>query len=488
MRALPSIRIALLLALASACAGEPAPAGATGAAPLPDAFAFGDALADAKGAADAQSETATPGDATAEAAGDAATESDALADSATDAATASTQDAVPEGEATDGQSETAADSAGPAAGDVAPGDVGPSPWPPVDQWGPYTIGTRVKNWVDPARGNRPVTTRLWYPVVEKGGDKATYFDAILLKVQGKALDKGTADKAKGPFPVVLFSHGFKGINWQSYDYTEYLASHGYVVAAPDHAGNTLFDVSVSKETESKSALERPIDVRFAYDELVKLNGPGGGDFEGLLDLGKVAVTGHSFGGYTALVVAGATVDVDAAKAGCKSASNMLCKGGYMNYWPDGTTLKIPKPIPALKTALCLAPGFHVAFGKAGLQGVNVPTVLFGGTLDGTTPVDSDIAPLYADLPSPKGKVVITGAGHMSYTNVCSLPPAQFVAELKDMCFKPGMIDGAKAFALTNAFAVAWLNRWVKGDLAQNKALQSELPAKFAAAATAFEGL
>ncbi len=119
---------------------------------------------------------------------------------------------------------------------------------------------------------------------------------------------------------------------------------------------------------------------------------------------------------------------------------------------------------------------------------NVPTALFGGTLDGTTPVDSDIAPLYADMPAPKGKIVIAGAGHMSYTNVCSLPPAQFVAKLKDMCFKPGMIDGDKASALTKSFAVAWLNRWVKGDLAQNKALQTELPAKFSAASVVYGGV
>ncbi|MSQ82660.1 MAG: hypothetical protein EXR77_07045 [Myxococcales bacterium] len=377
---------------------------------------------------------------------------------------------------------------GTVAGDVgAPQEIGPSPNPAVDQWGPYPVGTRVKNWIDASRNNRPVTTRLWYPIVEKSGDKATYLDAIVIKVAGKAIDKGSADKAKGPFPIVMFSHGFKGINWQSYDFTEYLASHGYVVAAPDHFGNTLLDVSVTKEVESKSALERPLDLRFAYDELVKLNGAGGGDFEGLLDLGKVAVTGHSFGGYTALVAGGGTVDVDFAKKGCETASNMLCKGGYMNYWPNGTVIKLPKPIPGLKAAICLAPGFHVAFGKLGLATVNVPTMVFGGSLDGTTPVASDITPIYNDLPVAKAKVVITGAGHMSYTNVCSLPPAQFVPELKDMCFKPGMIDGAKAFALTDAYTMAWLNRWLKGDLAMNALLTKELGSKFAAAQVSNQG-
>lgn len=465
---------------AAACAVNPvptpaAPTGATAAAQSPaDTAAAGDA---SKSGASGQADDANAGpEAEAADAGavDAAADTDAGPDTATDSGAELTDVAEP------------FDAAQPV--DAAAADIGPSTLPPPDQWGPYPVGTRVKNWTDPARNNRAVTTRLWYPIVETGGDKAIYFDAVVIKVQGKAINKGTADKSKGPLPVVLFSHGFKGIDWQSVEFTEYLASHGYVVAAPDHAGNTLFDVSVSKEVESKSALERPIDVRFAYDELAKLNGPGGGDFEGLLDLQKVAITGHSFGGYTTLVVAGATVNVDEAKAGCKTASNMLCKGGYMNYWPDGTVLKMPKPISGLKAAIGLSPGFFVAFGQKGLASVSVPTLVFGGTLDGTTPVADDIDPIYAALPLPKGEVVIAGGGHMSYTGVCGLPPAQFVAELKDMCFKPGMIDGAKAFAITNAFAVAWLNRFVKGDVASNPLLQQSLPAKFPLGQAKTQGL
>ena len=436
------------------------------------------ATSDATTAAfDATLEVGTAAD-TAKAGADTAAGTETTADASSLADTPAETAPPPDADGPD----TAADATQP------PPDIGPSPNPPVDKWGPYVVGTRVKNWIDASRNNRAVTTRLWYPVVETGGDKAMYFDAVVIKVQGKAIDKGSAWKEKGPFPVVMFSHGFKGIDWQSYDFTEYLASHGYVVAAPDHAGNTLFDVSVSKEVESKSALERPIDLRFAYDELAKLNGPGGGDFEGLLDLGHVAVTGHSFGGYTALVAAGGTVNVDAAKKGCETASNMLCKGGYMNFWPNGTTIALAEPIPGLKAAIGLAPGFYVAFGKAGLASIGVPTLLIGGTLDGTTPVVSDITPIYQDLPVAKAEVVITGAGHMSYTDVCALPPAQFVSELKDMCFKPGMIEGAKAFALTNAYTVAWLNRWLKGDLAMGPQLKTGLGAQFPAATVTTDGL
>ena len=40
--------------------------------------------------------------------------------------------------------------------------------------------------------------------------------------------------ADGPYPVVLFSHGFAGFPEQSADLVTHLASWGFVVVAPDH--------------------------------------------------------------------------------------------------------------------------------------------------------------------------------------------------------------------------------------------------------------
>ena len=47
----------------------------------------------------------------------------------------------------------------------------------------------------------------------------------------------------------------------SLDYTETLASYGYIVAAPDHTGNTVIDRLSNTETEfDVTALDRPQDV------------------------------------------------------------------------------------------------------------------------------------------------------------------------------------------------------------------------------------
>ena len=48
----------------------------------------------------------------------------------------------------------------------------------------------------------------------------------------------------GPWPIILFSHGNQGIKEQSFFLTEHLASHGYLVVAPDHQYNTAIATHV----------------------------------------------------------------------------------------------------------------------------------------------------------------------------------------------------------------------------------------------------
>src|SRR5262249_12346615 len=52
----------------------------------------------------------------------------------------------------------------------------------------------------------------------------------------------------------------------------------------------------------KNAINRPLDVRFAVDQLEQLNKKG--DFKGKLDLTRLGMAGHSFGAYTTLASVG----------------------------------------------------------------------------------------------------------------------------------------------------------------------------------------
>jgi predicted dienelactone hydrolase len=69
--------------------------------------------------------------------------------------------------------------------------------------------------------------------------------------------------------------------------------------------------------DSLQAIEfvnRPLDIRFLLDELARKNAA---ELQGRLQMERVGVLGHySFGGYTALALAGATVDFNLVQQRC----------------------------------------------------------------------------------------------------------------------------------------------------------------------------
>lgn len=118
--------------------------------------------------------------------------------------------------------------------------------------------------------------------------------------------------ASGPFPVIVFSHGLGGTR-DGYEYLgRHWASHGYVCVHLQHVGSDdavwrgstqpLADMRKAAR-EATNIVNRPRDVRFALDQLPKLNRDDPA-FRGRLDLQRVGVAGHSFGAYTTLAVAG----------------------------------------------------------------------------------------------------------------------------------------------------------------------------------------
>ncbi|HMK85765.1 MAG TPA: hypothetical protein VK437_07390 [Steroidobacteraceae bacterium] len=99
---------------------------------------------------------------------------------------------------------------------------------PASDCGPLTVGYRVAHF-----GGR--TVALWYPT-EAPASEHHYSS----RFSGQVAFEAKASRACGaPVPLVLFSHGDLGCGLQSVAFTEELARHGYVVAAPDHADAVL---------------------------------------------------------------------------------------------------------------------------------------------------------------------------------------------------------------------------------------------------------
>lgn len=177
-------------------------------------------------------------------------------------------------------------------------DTGVEALPDYSVPGPWTAASTSVEIVGATGVSLPV--QIWYPTLSTSGDTILY-DGLLA---GAALDGAAPDCAE-VHPVVAFSHGSGGIRWQSPFFGEHLASHGWIVVAPDHIGNTfLDDGSVAWD---EIALRRPQDLADAVDWLFSESGSGG-SYENCADPSDgYAVVGHSFGGYTTYVAAGAVL-------------------------------------------------------------------------------------------------------------------------------------------------------------------------------------
>ena len=127
---------------------------------------------------------------------------------------------------------------------------------------------------------------MWYPSTEEPGDGVRY-DALW---SGDATEGLTPDCSQQR-PVLVFSHGWGGIRWQSAFLTEHLASHGYVVIAPDHTHNTfLDDDSAYFDTV---VVRRPIDVTDSFDWLLDQSANDSSSLSGCVDQnGGFAISGH----------------------------------------------------------------------------------------------------------------------------------------------------------------------------------------------------
>lgn len=300
-----------------------------------------------------------------------------------------------------------------------------------------------------------LSVQTWFPRADDPrtdgqGAAAVYDDMV---TDPAAFSGGMAD-CSSPRPVVVFSHGNQGVRWQSFYLADHLASHGVVVVAPDHAGNTFFDYDGDRMPEL--VFRRPVDVADAFDALVARGADATDPLYGCVDPdGGYAVMGHSFGGYTTLAVAGAVIDVDAVAAVCAAEGGWLCDdvATWAAEHPDEAVFD--QSDPRARVAVALAPaGYEVL--NAGLGDIAIPTMIQAGDLDATTPWETTVGPIWEALQvDPRAAAHLDGAGHYSFSDVCS-----FLPTVPDC--DPPYRDPEEVHDLSRTLALAWM-RWADGD-------------------------
>ncbi|MEJ6481434.1 alpha/beta hydrolase [Nostoc punctiforme UO1] len=220
-------------------------------------------------------------------------------------------------------------------------------------------------------------------------------------------------------PLIVFSHGLGSVRTDLRYLAEHLASHGYVVAALEHPGSNEDNINSALQGKTRPVkpqefLNRPQDVSFVLDELEKLNQTTNHPLQGKLATMNAMVVGYSFGGSTALALAGGELQLERLKQRCKKNLAILSLGEAMQCiaqeLPENTyQLRDTR----IKQAIALNPTTSLIFGETGLNKVQVPTLVLAGSADKTTPALTEQIVAFDKIPSPKWLVGIVGGTHLS---------------------------------------------------------------------------
>jgi predicted dienelactone hydrolase len=254
--------------------------------------------------------------------------------------------------------------------------------------GPYPVGVTT---LELAAGNK---VEVWYPAIE-GTTGAEFYDTrdfvppaikALLTADVPARYDYTAGRdavvADGQFPVVLFSHGYSGMRFQSTFLTAHLASWGMVVAAPDHWSRDLFHVLSAPVGDRESATGELLGT---LDLVTSGNDDPASLLQGHIDASRIIALGHSAGGGT---IVSAAKD-DRIDGYISMASGVLGMGSS-----DATTVAPP-------------------------TFVNKPSFFIAGALDAIISAEESTRPSFEAVPGPSRLWIIDGVGHNGFDDFCT---------------------------------------------------------------------
>ncbi|MBD2292098.1 alpha/beta hydrolase [Anabaena sphaerica FACHB-251] len=215
-------------------------------------------------------------------------------------------------------------------------------------------------------------------------------------------------------PVIVFSHGFGLVRTDLRYLAEHLASHGYVVAALEHPGSNITANKGINSLKPQEFLARPQDISFVVDELEKLNQNANNPLQGKLATNKVMVVGYSFGGTTALALAGGEFQIANLKQSCEqNAAKLTLVEGFLCVAKQLPENSYQLRDERIKQIVALNPATSLLFGQTGLTKVQVPTLMLTGSADNVTPALSEQMISFAKIPSPKWLAAAVGGTHLS---------------------------------------------------------------------------
>ena len=267
-------------------------------------------------------------------------------------------------------------------------------------YGLWEVGHSSFTVVDASRNNRTIKVDVWYPVDEAEIDKSLLSSYPLAGPLALTSDIALKDKLvskNGIRKLIVFSHGYGGTNTQSTPLMETLASHNFIVASPEHTGNSQ---SSPGDTYDQAAMNRVPDISFIIDTMFSRNNDSKDMFFECINETNVGVVGHSFGGMTTIGMAAGWAEAEAdprvsAIAPISAVIDSDLQSGH-------------RPSP------------YAGFVKTSLEGINVPVMLIGGTKDIDVYIENNALAFEWITKPPVFRVDIVGANHTHFANVCAI--------------------------------------------------------------------
>jgi dienelactone hydrolase len=179
-----------------------------------------------------------------------------------------------------------------AAAPAAPAAAGGSRSDRVATIGTYAVGRTEQTFVDtsrptkahadfPGAPSRTLHTTIYYPARGAHGDAVT--------------PNAPPDRRRGPYPLVLYSHGNNSSGQEYEALLRQWASAGYVIAAPDYP---LSSQNGPGEADPSDVENQPGDARFVIDRVLDASAKRVGTVAHLVDAKRIGASGHSLGAIT----------------------------------------------------------------------------------------------------------------------------------------------------------------------------------------------
>ncbi len=342
--------------------------------------------------------------------------------------------------------------------------------------GHFAVGRTMYTWVNnaetdelaPSSGaKREVVAWIWYPASmtsaapveylpapwrvadaqQSGVLMAKFFTRDLSLVRAHSTSDPDVSSEQRSYPVVIMRAGGGALTTDYTTLAEDLTSHGYIVVGFDAPYRTWVVVFPDKRVVARPAANNPenlnddqanrlinrllpmwtSDTKFVVSQLQQLNAADpSGKFAGRLDMQRLGMFGHSFGGATALQF-------------CHD--DIRCKAGIdIDGAPFGTVVQEGLQQP-----------FMFIFSDHGRE-VSDPA---------SRQILADFQSLYGHLPNGRFLITIRGAHHFSFSDQALLK-SQYLMRALTSVGGFGKLDARRGLTITATYVHTFFDIYLKG--------------------------